>query len=144
MAKKKKDDVKARTKGESLVEFVLNRFNYSKNNMADRHAQWAEYYDDYRGTRSDLKEYWQSNYVVTSLKESVRTKTPIYMNILFPSSDPSKAFDIKPGEESDENAIPALKDIIAYQLGNVGKDRGGLFNVAESNPPLSFPTLPNW
>ena len=131
MAKKK--DEKARTKGKALVEFVLNRYNYSKNNMADRHAQWAEYYDDYRGTRSDTKEVWQSNYVVTSLKESVRTKTPIYMNILFPSSDPSKAFDIKPGEESDENAIPALKDIIAYQLGNVGKDRGGLFNVGEGH-----------
>ena len=131
MVKKKIEE--AKTKGKALVEFVLNRYNYSKNNMTDRHAQWAEYYDDYRGTRSDLKEKWQSNYVVTSLKESVRTKTPIYMNILFPSSDPSKAFDIKPGEESDENAIPALKDIIAYQLGNVGKDRGGLFNVAEGH-----------
>ena len=131
MVKKKIEE--AKTKGKALVEFVLNRYNYSKNNMAERHAQWKEYYDDYRGTRSDLKEDWQSNYVVTSLKESVRTKTPIYMNILFPSSDPSKAFDIKPGEESDENAIPALKDIIAYQLGNVGKGRGGLFNVAEGH-----------
>ena len=130
MAKKKKDDVKARTKGESLVEFVLNRFNYSKTNMAGRHAQWAEYYADYRGTRSDQKELWQSNYVVTSLKEAVRTKLPIYMNILFPA-DLSKSFDIQAGEENDEASIPALKNIIAYQLGNVGKDRGGLFNVAE-------------
>ncbi len=128
MAKKK--DEKARTKGKALVEFVLNRYNYSKTNMADRHAQWEEYYADYRGTQSDLKEAWQSNYVVTSLKEAVRTKLPIYMNILFPA-DLSKSFDIKPGEEEDEAAIPALKDIITYQLGNVGKDMGGLFNVGE-------------
>ena len=128
MAKKK--DEKARTKGKALVEFVLNRYNYSKTNMATRHAQWEEYYGDYRGTRSDLKEAWQSNYVVTSLKEAVRTKLPIYMNILFPA-DLSKSFDIKPGEENDEAMIPALKDIIAYQLGNVGRNRGGLFNVAE-------------
>ncbi|HDP36350.1 MAG TPA: hypothetical protein ENN27_00555 [Candidatus Atribacteria bacterium] len=130
MVKKKKEEVK--TKGESLVEFVLNRFNYSKNNLADRHAQWKEYYDDYRGTRSTLKEDWQSNYVITSLKEAIRTKIPIYMDILFPA-DPSKSFDIKPGEESDENAIPALKKIITYQLGNVGRDVGGLFNVVEEH-----------
>lgn len=128
MAKKK--DEKAKTKGKALAEFVLNRYNYSKTNLTDRHAQWAEYYNDYRGTRSDLKEAWQSNYVVTSLKEAVRTKLPIYMNILFPA-DLSKSFDIKPGEEEDEAAIPALKDIMTYQLGNVGKDMGGLFGVAE-------------
>ncbi len=98
--------------------------------MAGRHAQWIEYYNDYRGTRSDQKEDWQSNYVVTSLKEAVRTKLPIYMNILFPA-DLKNSFDIQPGEESDEAMIPALKNIIAYQLGNVGKGRGGLFNVAE-------------
>jgi len=126
----KKKDEKAKTKGDALVEFVLNRYNYSKTNMADRHAQWEEYYADYRGTRSDQKEDWQSNYVVTSLKEAVRTKLPIYMNILFPA-DLSKSFDIQAGEENDEASIPALKNIIAYQLGNVGKDRGGLFNVAE-------------
>jgi len=130
MAKKK--DGKAKTRGKALVEFVLNRYNYSKTNMATRHAQWEEYYADYRGTRSDLKEEWQANYVVTSLKEAVRTKLPIYMNILFPA-DLSKSFDIKPGEEEDEAAIPALKDIITYQLGNVGKDMGGLFNVAEGH-----------
>lgn len=127
---KKKDDIKARTKGKALVEFVLNRYNYSKNNMAERHAKWLEYYEDYRGTQSDTKEIWQSNYTVTSLKEAVRTKLPIYMNILFPA-DLSKSFDIQAGEENDEAMIPALKDIIAYQLGNVGKGRGGLFNVAE-------------
>ena len=76
MPRKKKEDVKSQTKGEALVEFVLNRYNYSKTNMADRHAKWKEYYDDYRGTRSDAKEDWQANYVVTSLKEAVRTKTP--------------------------------------------------------------------
>lgn len=130
MARKKKDDIKAKTKGKALVEFVLNRFNYSKTNMASRHDKWAEYYNDYRGTESDLKEAWQANYIVTSLKEAVRTKLPIYMNILFPA-DLSKSFDIKAGEENDEAAIPALKNIITYQLGNVGKDKGGLFNVAE-------------
>jgi len=127
---RKKDDVRARTKGKALVEFVLSRFNYSKNNMAERHAKWLQYYEDYRGTQSDTKEPWQSNYTVTSLKEAVRTKLPIYMNILFPA-DLSKSFDIQPGEENDEAIIPALKDIMAYQLGNVGRNRGGLFNVAE-------------
>ena len=129
---KKKDDIKAKSKGEALVEFVLNRYNYSKTNMADRHAQWAEYYDDYKGTRSDLKEDWQSNYVVTSLKEAERTKVPIYMNILFPA-DIANSFDITPGEESDEANIPNLKNIIAYQLGNVGKGKGGLFTVVEGH-----------
>lgn len=100
--------------------------------MADRHAKWMEYYSDYRGTRSTQKEDWQANYVVTSLKEAERTKVPIYMNILFPA-DISKSFDIKPGEEEDEAAIPALKNIIAYQLGNVGRGKGGLFGAAEGH-----------
>lgn len=124
----KEEDTK--TKGKALVEFVLNRYEYSKNNMAERHGKWLEYYENYRGTESDLKEIWQANYVITSLKEAIRTKIPIYMNILF-SADPAKSFDIKPGEEDDEAAIPALKDMLAYQLGNVGKDKGGLGGVAE-------------
>ncbi len=129
MARKKKEE-KQKTKGDALKEFVLNRYSYSKNNIADRQGKWLEYYDDYRGTQSDNKEPWQSNYVVTSLKEAVRTKVPIYMNILFPA-DLAKSFDIKAGEESDETNIPNLKSIIAYQLGNVGKDKGGLFGISE-------------
>jgi hypothetical protein len=132
MVKKKKDDIKTKTKGKALVEFVLSRFNYSKNNMASRHAQWEEYYNDYRGTRSDTKEPWQANYVVTSLKEAVRTKTPIYMDMVFPT-DLFKSFDATPGEESDEANIPNVKSVISYQLGNVGKDKGGLFGVAEGH-----------
>jgi hypothetical protein len=129
LARKKKEE-KQKTKGDALKEFVLNRYSYSKNNIADRQGKWLEYYDDYRGTQSDTKEPWQSNYVVTSLKEAVRTKVPIYMNILFPA-DLSKSFDIKPGEETDETNIPNLKSIISYQLGNVGKDKGGLFGIGE-------------
>jgi len=37
--KTKEEDIK--TKGEVLVQFVLKRYNYSKTNMAARHAKWA-------------------------------------------------------------------------------------------------------
>jgi len=76
------------------------------------------------------KEAWQANYVVTSLKEAIRTKTPLYMNILFSAG--LKSFDVKPGEETDEDAIPVLKDILMYQLGNVGRKKGGFFNQGEA------------
>jgi len=124
----KKEDSK--TKGEALVQFVLRRYNYSKTNMAAKHAKWMEYYQDYRGTQSAGKEAWQANYVVTSLKEAIRTKTPLYMNILFSAG--LKSFDVKPGEETDEDAIPILKDILIYQLGNVGRKQGGFFNQGEA------------
>jgi len=128
MTRRKKEE-DSKTKGEALVQFVLKRYNYSKTNMAAKHAKWMEYYQDYRGTQSEGKEAWQANYVVTSLKEAVRTKTPLYMNVLFSAG--LKSFDIKPGEKTDEDAIPVLKDIITYQLGNVGKKKGGFFNQAE-------------
>jgi len=130
MTRKKTKEEDIKTKGEALVQFVLKRYNYSKTNMADRHAKWMEYYQDYRGTQSEGKAVWQANYVVTSLKEAIRTKTPLYMNILFSAG--LKSFDVKPGEETDEDAIPVLKDILMYQLGNVGRKKGGFFNQGEA------------
>lgn len=127
MAKTKKESLK--TKGEALVEFVLNRFEYSKKEMQSRHDKWREYYDDYRGTRSDNKEPWQCNYIIPTLKDVVRTKVPLYANILF--SNGIKSFDIEPGEEGDEGLIPLLKDTMVYELENCGRNQGGFFTVMD-------------
>lgn len=129
MPKKGKMTEKSRTKGEALVEFVLNRYGYSKSNMVERQGKWREYYDDYRGTQSSGKEPWQANYIIPSLKDVVRTKVPLYANILF--SNGLKSFDILPGEEGDEAVTPMLKNILIYQLGNVGYNRRGFFNQIE-------------
>ncbi len=129
MTKRKKEE-DSKTKGEALVQFVLRRYNYSKTNMAAKHAKWMEYYEDYRGTQSAGKEAWQANYIVTSLKEAIRTKIPLYMNILFSAG--LKSFDIVPGEESDEDAVQIVKDTLMYQLDNVGKKKGGFYNQCEA------------
>ena len=126
----KKTKEKATTIGEQLVAFVVQRYEYSKKNMTPRFAQWRKYYKSYRGTRTKKKEWWQSNYAVTSLKEAIRTKIPIYMNILFSAG--LKSFDIKPREETDEEVIPSLKSIIQFQLANVARRKGGFFAQAES------------
>ena len=122
MAKKK-----LKTKGQALVEFVLERYEYSKNEMAGIRSRWLEFYDDYRGTQLANKEPWQSNYIIPTLKDVVRTKVPLYANILF--SNGLKSWDIEPGEEEDERVIPVLKDIMIYQLENCGKNRGGFLSV---------------
>ena len=122
MAKKK-----LKTKGQALVEFVLERYEYSKNEMAGIRSRWLEFYDDYRGTQLANKEPWQSNYIIPTLKDVVRTKVPLYANILF--SNGLKSWDIEPGEEEDERIIPVLKDIMIYQLENCGKSRGGFLSV---------------
>ena len=124
MAKKK-----LKTKGEALVEFVLDRYNYSKTELAGIRSQWLEYYKDYRGTIAEGKEPWQANYIIPTLKDVVRTKVPLYANILF--SNGLKSWDILPGEKEDEDTIPILKDTMMFQLENCGRHRGGLFSVVD-------------
>lgn len=121
---------KTTTKGEALVRFVLSRFEYSKNELAPLREKWREYYDDYRGTRRPNKEPWQANFIIPTLKDIVRTKVPLYANILFANG--IKSFDIEPGSEEDEEIIPYLKDLLIYQLDNVGRRRGGFFGVMEA------------
>lgn len=117
-------------KDEVLVEFVKKRYQHAKDNIGQRHEKWKEFYDDYRGTLLATKEPWQSNYIIPSLKEALRIKIPLYMNILF--SNGLKSFDIEPGEESDEATIPLLKSLFNYQLNNVGKNRGGFYEQWEA------------
>ena len=118
-----------RTKNDALVEFVLNRYSHSEKEMLNKQGKWREYYEDYRGTTL-VKEPWQANYIIPSLKEAIRIKIPLYMNILFSAG--IESFDIKPGEESDEPAIPLIKSLLVYNLGNVGKNRGGLYEQWEA------------
>lgn len=127
MPKSKK--VITKRKSDALTEFVLNRFEYSKMNMMGRHSAWREYYDDYRGTRLGNKEPWQANYIIPCLKESVRTITPIYLNILLSAG--LKSFDIKPGERTDKRMADLLKDVLVYQLDGVARRRGGFFATME-------------
>ena len=113
------------TKREKLRVFVLERFIYGREGMAPYQEEWKEYYLSYKGTRSDVKEDWQANYTCSTLKEIARVKVPLYMNILF--SKGTDSFDITPGDIDDEEKIPILKDILKYQLRNVGKKTGGFF-----------------
>ncbi|TET08114.1 MAG: hypothetical protein E3J83_04370 [Candidatus Atribacteria bacterium] len=121
---------KAKTKGEALVEFVLNRYSYSKNEMLGKQGKWREFYEDYRGSTLANKEAWQANYIVPSLKECIRIKTPLYMNILFSAG--IKSFDVEAVEENDEPMIPLIKSLTTYDLNNVGRDRSGLFGQWEA------------
>lgn len=125
--KKKKQEKIIQTKGQALVDFVLRRYYFSKERMQQRQESWREYYADYRGQTLATKEPWQANYVIPVLKEVVRIKVPLYLNILF--SNGLESFDIQPAEESDEPIIPALKSKLVYDLRNTGKNRGGLFGV---------------
>ena len=125
-----KEEEKVKTKGEALVEFVLNRFGYSKDEMLAKQGKWREFYEDYRGSTLANKEAWQANYIVPSLKECIRIKTPLYMNILFSAG--IKSFDVEAVEENDEPMIPLIKSLTTYDLNNIGRDRGGLFGQWEA------------
>lgn len=111
--------------GEKLVMFVLEKFMYAREGMAPYQNEWKDHYISYKGTRSDVKELWQSNYTCSTLKEVTRVKVPLYMNILF--SRGIDSFDIEPGDIEDEEKIPIIKDILKYQLRNIGKKTGGFF-----------------
>lgn len=126
----KEEEKIVKNKGEVLVEFTKKRYQYAKDNMAGKHQKWKEFYDDYRGTLLATKEPWQSNYIIPSLKEALRIKIPLYMNILFSAG--LKSFDIQPGEETDEPTIPLLKSLFNYQLNNVGRNRGGFYEQWEA------------
>lgn len=116
-----------RSKGQALVDFVIRRFEFSKEKMRTRQNKWKEYYEDYRGQILPTKEEWQANYIVPTLKEVVRIKVPLYLNILFSAG--IESFDIGPSEDSDEAIIPALKSKLVYDLDNTGRSRGGLFGI---------------
>jgi hypothetical protein len=118
-----------KTKGEVLRKFVVDRYVYSKDKLRSRHDTWKEYYNDYRGQIISTKYNWQANYIIPVLKEIVRTKTPLYLNILFAAGIDS--FEISPREESDEKIAPILKEKLTYDLRNIGRGRGGFFGVME-------------
>ena len=120
-----KIEVKTYSKKERLRQYVLEKYIYGREGMAPYQNEWKEYYLSYKGTRSDVKEDWQANYTCSTLKEISRVKVPLYMNILF--SKGISSFDIKPGDLEDEEKIPILKDILRYQLRNIGKKSGGFF-----------------
>ena len=127
MANRKIAEKLKRTKGQALVDFVLRRYEYSKEKMIERQQGWKSYYEDYRGQFLSTKEAWQANYIIPTLKEIVRIKVPLYINILFSAG--IESFEIEPGEEGDEVAVPLLKSKLVYDLDNTGKQRGGLFGV---------------
>jgi len=118
-------EIKEYSKREKLKQYVLEKYMYGKEGMEPYQNEWKEHYLNYKGTRSDVKEDWQSNYTCSTLKEISRVKVPLYMNILF--SKGIDSFDIKPGDLEDEEKIPILKDILKYQLRNIGKRTGGFF-----------------
>lgn len=120
-----KDDEFASSKEEKLRQFVLERFMYAKEGMEPWQDDWKTHYLSYKGTRSDVKEDWQANYTCSTLKEIARVKVPLYMNILF--SKGIDSFDIKPGDLDDEEKAPIVKDVLKYQLRNIGKKNGGFF-----------------
>ena len=126
----KKNQIKEKikkTKGQALVDFVIRRYEYSKEKMLSRQQSWKEYYEDYRGKTIDTKESWQANYIIPTLKEVVRTKVPLFMNILFSAG--IESFEIEPGEVGDEISTPLLKTKLIFDLDNTGRNRGGFFGV---------------
>ena len=127
MNQSKIEDKIKRTKGQALVDFVLRRYEYSKEKMITRQQSWKSYYDDYRGQIIATKEEWQANYIIPSLKEIIRIKVPLYLNILFSAG--IESFEIEAGEEGDETVLPLLKSKLLYDLDNTGKGRGGLFGI---------------
>jgi hypothetical protein len=116
-----------RTKGQLIRDFVVQKFIYAREGMLPFQEEWKQHYLNYKGTRSDTKELWQANYTTSTLKEIVRVKVPLYMNILF--SRGIDSFDMKPGEMTDEEKIPYVKDVLKYQCRNIGKDIGGFFGT---------------
>jgi len=119
-----------KTLNEHIVEFVLDRYSFSRTNLASQYERWREFYFDYRATRAKNKMPWQANYVIPVLRDIVRTKVPLYMNILFPQG--AKSFDIVSTSPEDEDIVPILKQLLVYQLENVGRGKGGFFAQVES------------
>jgi len=120
-------EVKEYSKRQKLKQLVLEKFKYGKEGMEPYQSEWRDHWLQYKGTRSDVKEDWQANYTTSTLKEIARVKVPLYMNILF--SKRIDSFDMEPGELEDEEKIPILKDVMKYQLRNIGKKQGGFFGV---------------
>ncbi|MHA1483243.1 MAG: hypothetical protein ACTSQA_07395, partial [Candidatus Heimdallarchaeaceae archaeon] len=118
-------EVKVYTKRDALLEHLMEKFLYARESMQPHQEKWKVYNETYKGTRSETKEDWQANYTTSTLKELVRVKVPLYLNILF--SKGIDSFDIKPGDIDDEEKTPIIKDILRYQLRNIGKDSGGFF-----------------
>lgn len=110
---------------QALKEFVIDQWNYSKKELQSRHSSMKRFYDQYRGQADPNKDFWQANYVIPSLKEALRIKIPLFMNILF--SNGYESFDVEPGSSEDEGKMFYTKNLISYGLRNVGKRRGGLY-----------------
>ena len=112
-----------------LKAYVLDQWTYSADNIMDRHDAMRRYYDQYRGTRTTRKQFWQADYVIPSLKEAIRIKIPLFLNILF--SQGYESFDIEPGCKEDEHKMFYIKNLLIYGLRNMGKRRGGLYGQME-------------
>ena len=125
MFKEEEIEIKRYTKGDALIDHLMEKFFYAREGMQPYHTKWKEFNETYKGTRSNTKEEWQANYTTSTLKEIVRVKVPLYLNILF--SKGIDSFDIKPGDVDDEEKAPIIKDILRYQLRNIGQDSGGFF-----------------
>ena len=121
------EEIKEYSKEEKLKQYVLEKFKYGREGMEPYQEIWRNFFLSYKGTRSEVKEDWQANYTTSTLKEIARVKVPLYMNILF--SKRMDSFDMEPGELEDEEKIPILKDVMKYQLRNMGKKQGGFFGV---------------
>ena len=112
-----------------LKAYVLDQWTYSADNIMDRHDAMRRYYDQYRGTRTTRKQFWQADYVIPSLKEAIRIKIPLFLNILF--SQGYESFDIEPGCKEDEHKMFYIKNLLIYGLRKMGKRRGGLYGQME-------------
>lgn len=114
---------------DALRDFVLDQWNYSKRELQTRHSDMRRFYDQYRGQSDPSKDFWQANYIIPSLKEALRIKIPLFMNILF--SNGYDSFDVEPGASQDEGKMFYIKNLLSYGLRNVGKRRGGLYGQWE-------------
>ena len=123
--KEERKVVKKPTRDDNMLQWVLERLGISMEALRPRHMEWKDHYMRYRGVQSDTKEPWQANYSIQALKEVVRIKVPLYLNILF--SRGIKSFDIEAGDISDEDKLQIVKDVLIYQLRNIGRETGGFF-----------------
>jgi hypothetical protein len=114
---------------DALKEFVLEQWAYSKRELQTRHDAMRRYHKQYRGQRDPRKEFWQANYVIPSLKEALRIKIPLFMNILFAKG--YESFDVEPGSKEDESKMFYTKNLLTYGLRGIGKRRGGLYGQME-------------
>ena len=122
---KETEEVLDISKGQKLLEYILNRFEFAKKGIKNDQEKWKRFYDNYRGTQIATKDIWQANYVVPIFKEIVRIKVALYLNILF--SNGIKSFDITPGELDDEEQAPLVKDFIIFQCRNVATEKDIFF-----------------